>query len=169
MTFDDLLPTRVDGDLRLRPVRIPDDIPHAVPWYHDPEVLHFSEGEGTPPYDAAMVERMFRDMTTRCEVYVVEVERDGGWRPIGDAALCQFAGTPITIGDAAFRSRGLGRRVLALLIARARALGWIRMVVSGIFTDNVRARRLYEGAAFRITGATGETDRAMWTMELPLT
>lgn len=168
MTHADSSPVLADGDLRLRPVRIPDDVPLAVPWYHDPEVLRFSEGEGTPPYDAAMIERMLRDMATRCEVYVVEVDDDGTWRAIGDAALCQAAGTPITIGERAFRSRGLGQRVLALLVRRARALGWSRMVVSGIFTDNVRARRLYEGAGFRITGTTGDPDRPMWTMELPL-
>jgi L-amino acid N-acyltransferase YncA len=131
-------------------------------------VLRFSEGEGTPPYDAAMVERMFREMATRCDVFIIEVDQGGTWHAIGDAALCQTAGTPITIGDAAFRSRGLGRRVLALLIARARALGWPRMIVSGIFTDNVRARRLYEGAGFRLTGTTGDPDRPMWTMELLL-
>ena len=168
MPSDQLPPVLTDGDLRLRPVRIPDDVPLAVPWYHDPEVLRFSEGEGIPPYDAPMVERMFREMATRCEVYVIEVDRGGAWRAIGDAALCHTAGTPITIGDAAFRSRGIGTRVLALLIARARALGWPRMVVSGIYTDNLRARRLYERAGFRITGTTGDADRPMWTMELPL-
>jgi ribosomal protein S18 acetylase RimI-like enzyme len=51
--------------------------------------------------------------------------------------------------------------------ARARALGWPRLVVSGISTDNVRARRLYEGAGFQITGTTGDPERPMWTMELP--
>jgi hypothetical protein len=72
-------PSRVlaGAGLRLRPVRIPEDIPLAVTWYHDPEVLRFSEGEGTSPYDAGMVERMFREMATRCEVYVIDVDQGG--------------------------------------------------------------------------------------------
>jgi RimJ/RimL family protein N-acetyltransferase len=161
--------TLMDDDLRLRPVRIPEDVAQAVPWYHDPEVLRFSEGEGVSPYDAAMVERMFRDMTSRCDVYVIEVQLPHGWHAIGDAALCATAGTPITIGDGAYRSRGLGKRVLALLVARARTRGWARMVVSGIYTDNERALRLYRRAGFSITGQTGEeSGRPMWTMELDL-
>ena len=60
-----------DGDLRLRPVVLPDDVATAVAWYRDPEVLRFSEGEGTPPYDAGRVEQMYRTMVTRCEVYIV--------------------------------------------------------------------------------------------------
>jgi len=164
------LPTILADDLRLRPVRIPEDVVPALAWFRDPEVLFFSEGADTPPWDSAMVERMFREMTTRCEVYIVEVLHGGAWHAIGDASLCRTAGTPITIGDAAWRSRGVGRLVLAMLIGRARDLGWARMVVSGIFEDNVRALRLYRGAGFQETGRIGEDEgRSKVTMELPLT
>jgi len=92
----------------------------------------------------------------------------GTWHPIGDASLCATAGTPITIGDARYRERGLGTQVLALLIDRAKSLGWAEMVVSGIYTDNPRARRLYERAGFRITGTVpAEAGRSQWTMLLP--
>lgn len=159
-----------DDDLRLRPVRMPDDVAQAVPWYRDPEVLHLAQGEESGPWDAAMVQRMYREMATRCEVYIIEVSVGGNWHAIGDAAVCPTAGIPIVIGEQKWRSRGLGRRVLALLVGRARTLGWSKMVVSGVFRDNDRARRLYEGAGFRITGQIGEdTGRPMWTMELPLT
>ena len=164
-------PTLITADdtLRLRPVRLSDDIAPAVTWYHDPEVLRLTQGEGTPPFDAVMVERMFQIMSTRCEVFIIEVREDETWHPIGDASLCATAGTPITIGDAHHRSRGLGRQVLNLLIARAWNLGWPAMVVSGVYTDNPRARRLYEGAGFRITGTIpAEADRSQWTMELRL-
>jgi RimJ/RimL family protein N-acetyltransferase len=158
-----------NGELRLRPVVLPDDVAVAAPWYRDPEVLHFSEGEGTPPYGAALVEQMYRAMAGRCEVYIIEVLTPDGWHPIGDAALCGEAGTPIVIGEAAYRSRGLGGRVLRLLIGRARALGWSRMVVKGIYTYNERSLRLYSGAGFRIIEQIAdETGRAMWRMELPL-
>jgi RimJ/RimL family protein N-acetyltransferase len=158
-----------DGSLRLRPVVLPDDVVVAAPWYRDPEVLHFSEGEGTPPYDSEMVEQMYRTMAGRCEVYIIEVLTADGWHPIGDAGLCGEAGTPIVIGEAAYRSRGFGGRVLRLLIGRARALGWSRMVVKGIYTYNERSLRLYTGAGFRIgEQITDEAGRAMWRLELPL-
>lgn len=159
----------IDDDLRLRPVQIPEDVARAVSWYRDPEVLRLSQGEETPPFDEEIVERMFRAMVSRCEVYMIEVRLPEGWHTVGDASLCATAGTPITIGDGKFRSRGLGKRVLDLLVARARALGWARMVVSGIYTDNERALRLYRGAGFSTTGQTGEeSERSMWTMELLL-
>jgi RimJ/RimL family protein N-acetyltransferase len=158
-----------DAGIRLRPVHLPDDIAPAVAWYQDPEVLHHSQGDSATPFNAAMVEKMYSAMATRCEVYVVEFRDKDGWRAVGDASLCQEAGTPIVIGDARDRSRGIGRIVLARLVERARELGWPEMVVSGIFTDNPRARRLYEGAGFRITGEIpAGNGRTQWTMSLQL-
>jgi RimJ/RimL family protein N-acetyltransferase len=158
-----------DSSLRLRPVVLPGDVAVAAPWYRDPEVLHFSEGEGTLPYDPAMVEQMYRAMAGRCELFIIEVLTANGWLPIGDAGLCGEAGTPIVIGEAAYRSLGLGARVLQLLIARARTLGWPRMVVKGIYTFNERSLRLYTGAGFRVCEqVTDAAGRAMWRLELPL-
>ena len=155
--------------VRLRPVCLPDDIQAAVAWYQDPEVLRLSQGEGIAPFDAAMVEKMFTMMATRCETYVIETRDGDGWRPVGDAALCREAGTPIVIGHAADRERGIGRVVLARLVERARELGWPDMLVSGIYTDNLRARRLYEGAGFQVTGVIpAEVGRTQWTMRLEL-
>lgn len=158
-----------DGDLRLRPARLPDDVAPAVPWYRDPEVLRLSEGEGTPPYDAATVARMYEHLAAHGELYVIEVPDSGGrWRPIGDAALLADA-VPIVIGEAAYRSRGLGGRVLRLLIARARSLGWDALRVSKVFTYNPRSRRLYEGAGFLPAGTgADEAGRPFWRFELRL-
>ncbi len=170
MTTDCSPPQSTEDDsIRLRPVRVPDDIAVAVEWYHDPEVLRLSQGEAVAPFDAAMVEKMFSAMSTRCEVYIIEVREQDGWRPIGDAALCRKAGTPIVIGHARDRSRGIGRIVLARLVERANEMGWPEMVVSGIYTDNLRARRLYEGAGFKVTGEIpAEAGRTQWTMSLNL-
>lgn len=159
-----------DRSLRLRSIVLPDDVPVGIPWYHDPEVLRFSEGEGTPPYDASMVERMWHTMATRCAVYIIEVLAPDGWHAIGDAALCREGGVPIVIGDAAYRSRGLGTRRLRLLVERARSLGWLRLVVKGVYTYNDRARRLHERAGFRlIDRITTEGDPPAWRFELSFT
>src|SRR4051794_19277708 len=98
--------TTATGNLRLRPVRLPGDIAPAVTWYSEPEVLRLTQGEGPPPFDAAMVKKMFPIMATRCEVYIIEIQEGEPWHPIGDASLCAPAGTPITIGDARYRERG---------------------------------------------------------------
>jgi ribosomal protein S18 acetylase RimI-like enzyme len=43
------------------------------------------------------------------------------------------------------------------------------MTVSGVYTDNERARRLYERAGFRITAKIpAGAGRFQWTMTLPL-
>ena len=158
-----------DGDLRLRPARLPDDVALAVPWYHDPEVLHFSEGEGTKPYDAAMVTRMFQYLADRGELYIVEFLQDGAWLPIGDATLMTDS-VPIVIGNAHYRSRGLGSRVLDLLITRAVALGWTRLVVGRVFVDNARSLRMFERAGFRKATLVKEDDgRDAWRLTLDLT
>ena len=38
-----------DGDLRLRPLRLPEDVDLALPWYQDPEVMSLSEGRRDHP------------------------------------------------------------------------------------------------------------------------
>jgi len=158
-----------DDDVRLRPIKLPEDVVAAVEWYHDPEVLYLSQGDGVEPFDAAMVEKMFSMMSGRCEVYIIEVREQSGWRPVGDASLCREAGTPIVIGHARDRSRGIGRIILARLVERAKELGWPDMVVSGIYTDNFRARRLYEGAGFKVVDEIpAEAGRVQWKMLLKL-
>ena len=171
MTSDNSISTLATTDdcIRLRPVKLPDDVAEAVEWYQDPEVLYLSQGEGVAPFDAVMVAKMFSMMSTRCEVYIIEVLETHGWRAVGDASLCQQAGTPIVIGHARDRSRGIGRVVLACLIERARELSWPEMVVSGIYTDNLRARRLYERAGFKVVDEIpAENSRTQWEMSLQL-
>lgn len=157
------------SDLRLRPADLPRDVMAAVPWYHDPEVLRFSEGDGTPPYDAAMVERMYRYLSERGELYVIEVhDGKGDWHPIGDATLSPDS-LPLVIGQPEYRSRGLGKRVLGLLIGRARELGWAELQVRRVFTYNARSRRLFEGVGFTLAGGgTDEDGRPYWSFRLRL-
>jgi RimJ/RimL family protein N-acetyltransferase len=160
--------TLQDGGLRLRPAVLPEDVALGLPWYADPEVLRLSEGEDTPPYDADMVERMYRYLARHRELYVIEVREPDGWRAIGDGALCPDS-IPIVIGEAAYRSHGLGTRVLSLLVRRARDLGWPKLTVKGIYTHNQRARRLFERAGFSMLGAMTDQDgHRLWQLELSL-
>ncbi len=136
-----------DGDLRLRPLRLPDDIEAALRWYADPEVLRLSEGDATEPYSATTIEQMYEALAAEAEVFVIEVQTRAGWRPIGDATLGK-RGMPIVIGEAECRSRGLGTRTLALLVERARVLGWDELVTNEISLSNERSLRMFERAGF---------------------
>jgi RimJ/RimL family protein N-acetyltransferase len=139
-----------EEDLRLRPVELPDDLDAAESWYRDPEVLIYSQAPGTPPMERERVERMYRYQASKGEFYIIEVAVDGRWHPIGDVGL-EPDTMPIVIGDAAWRSRGIGRRVLRLLIRRAESLGWPSLQAKYIWPENERSRRLFVGAGFRLT------------------
>ncbi len=146
----------------------PQDVAYGLPWYRDPEVLEGSEGPQVAPYDAAQVEGMYHVMMARGEAYIAEVHREDRWVPIGDCALQEDA-LPINIGVPEFRSKGYGRRILRLLICRARQLGWSKLVVRGVYTYNVRSRRMYEGAGFRIVDThSDEQGQQSWRMEFAL-
>jgi RimJ/RimL family protein N-acetyltransferase len=133
-------------DVRIRPVRLSEDLQHALRWYADPEVLRDSEGTDEP-YDLEVVTRMYEYFIDLGELYVIEVSDDGDWVAIGDAALCQDT-IPIVIGDPAYRSRGLGRIELGLLVERGRELEWAQLRVGKVFAHNERSLRLYGGAGF---------------------
>ena len=162
------LPVLQDHDLRLRPARLPDDVSAAIPWYHDPEVLHFSEGEGTPPYDAETIGRMYEYLADEGELYIIEIRMGDDWRAVGDAALLPDD-LAIVIGEQSHRTRGLGKRAVRLMVQRARSLGWDAVKVGKVFTYNERSKRLFESLGFEI-GGTGTDDegRAFWHFTLPL-
>ncbi len=154
MTKRNALPVLQDGELRLRPAALPADIALALPWYSDPEVMLFSEGDATARYDAEMIAKMYGYLTGIGELYIIEIELDGAWHAIGDVTLAPHT-LPIAIGAAAHRSRGFGKRVLKLLEQRARALGWSELRTKGVWTINERSRRLFLSAGFVQDG--GET------------
>jgi len=111
-----------DNELRLRPIQLPEDLTAALPWYRDKEVLYYSEGEGTLPYDLKTIERMYHYLLEIGELYIIEFNQGYEWIPIGDAALSKRM-IPIVIGSKDYRGRGIGTRVISLLIKRAKELG----------------------------------------------
>ncbi len=85
--------------VRLRPLRLPEDIETALGWYQDPEVLFYSEGPGVTGFNRTRIERMYRWLLGRGEVFFIEVEGfEGTWQPVGDVALCETM-IPIVIGE----------------------------------------------------------------------
>lgn len=137
----------IDEELRLRPYVGMNDILAARPWYSDREVLRMSEGMETGIYDTAAILRMYSYLSGAGELYMIEALEEGTWRPIGDAALLE-ENLPITVGDADYRSRGIGRCVLDRLIERAREQGRKVLKIGMIYAYNERSCRLYAGAGF---------------------
>lgn len=135
-------------DIKLRPVILPDDIDLALPWYQDPELLYYSEGgETATPYDSEKVEKMYRYLLAKGEVFIIEVRIETGWKAIGDVAVCSDC-LPIEIGDPEYRSKGIGGRVLDLVIDHARTRSREILKVNGIYTFNERSLCLYKSRGF---------------------
>ncbi len=124
------------------------DVAEAAAWYGDPDVLYYSEGADAQPFSAERVRNMYRILNEIGELYLIEVQQNGQWTRIGDVTLAPHT-LPIVIGDARWRSRGVGSRVLRLLIGRARELGWTSLTAKNIWMDNVRSLRLFESVGFR--------------------
>ena len=89
------------------------------------------------------------------------------WTPIGDASITMEK-TPITIGVEEYWEKGLGTKVLAMLISRARKIWLKKLKVSGIYEYNERSLRLYRKAGFSETEHFEEDSYNCIKMELEL-
>jgi RimJ/RimL family protein N-acetyltransferase len=158
-----MAPVRIlcrDNRVRLRGAELDEYERVALAWYQDPEVLRFSEG-GEPPYDRARLRRMFEVLSTKGELYFIEVLADGAWRPVGDAALLPDD-VPIVIGRPEDRSRGIASEAMQLLVMRARELGWTELRSGPIDAANVRSRRLFQRAGFLELPAASADDTSVF-------
>ncbi|MCI0184911.1 hypothetical protein MM817_03208 [Acidibacillus sp. S0AB] len=148
----------VNGGLpvRLRDLILPDDVEIAIPWYTDAEVLYFSEGPNVAPFDYNRIEKMYKWLSQRGQVYIIEVF-DGGWVPVGDVTLCEEL-IPIVVGDNRYRRRGVGSRVIELLIEKAKGFGWSKLTAHKIFAYNTPSIKLFENHGFIKTSSETDED-----------
>lgn len=143
----------VDGDLRLR--RFDFDFGPALDWYRSPETVYLVDGVMTP-YDEEKLERMYRYLDAHGELYWIEIREGETWERIGDVTLSPNMpgeNLPMVLGPVRYRGRGIGRKVLAALIARARELGLSQLQVE-IYDWNAASRRCYESVGFRAVERT---------------
>lgn len=141
---------QVDDGLRLRKYDGIHDF--ALAWYQDEELVWLVDGD-RKLYDAALLERMYTYLNGQGELYWIEAEENSAWKPIGDVTFWQ-ADMPIVIGEAAYRGKGVGRRVIAALVQRGRALGYDNLHVEEIYDWNEASRRCFECMGFRPCGRT---------------
>lgn len=140
----------VDDGLRLRKYDGVHDF--ALAWYQDEELVWLVDGVRRA-YDAATLQRMYTYLNNHGELYWIEVEENGVWRLIGDVTFRQ-EDMPIVIGEAAWRGKGLGRRVIAALVRRGRTLGYESLRVEEIYDWNEGSRCCFESVGFRACGKT---------------
>lgn len=134
----------------------------ALAWYQDVEMVWLVDGVRRA-YDAETLCRMYTYLNNHGELYWIEVEEKGAWRPIGDVTFWQ-EDMPIVIGETAWRGKGIGRRVIAALVQRGRSLGYASLHVEEIYDWNEGSRRCFESVGFR---ACEKTDKgSSYVLEL---
>ena len=140
----------VEKNLRLR--RFDHAYDFALSWYQDEETTRLVDGE-PDRYSPGRLKRMYEYLDTHGELYFIEIQENGRWKPIGDVTLWPDD-LPIVIGDPACRGRGIGRKVINALVGRARELGWTKLKVGEIYDFNEGSRRCFEACGFRPTAKT---------------
>lgn len=140
----------VDDGLRLRKY----DGMHAfaLPWYQDVDTVYLVDGV-REPYDLDKLEKMYRYLDSRGELYFIEVFENGAFIPVGDVTIWQ-EDMPIVIGSKAYRGKGIGKRVIARLIQRGKALGYPALYVNEIYRHNTASQKTFESLGFKVCAQT---------------
>ena len=123
----------------------------AYPWYQNPKVMYLSEGVTNQTYELYHIYNMYEFLSTRGELYFIEVKEDGKWIAIGDVTLWE-ENLPIAIGDEDYWGRGIGKLVIKTLLKRAKCLGMTKISVPAIYHYNIASQRLFESCGFKKIG-----------------
>lgn len=154
----------IDDTLRLR--RFDGEYAFALGWYQDAEMVRLVDGKAGL-YDMEKLGRMYRYLDAHGELYFIEIFRDGSFVPVGDVTFWQ-EDCPIVIGEAGLRGKGIGRRVVAALIARGRQLGYDCLYVDEIYDFNAASQRLFESLGFEKYEKTEKGSRYRLRLEKTL-
>lgn len=148
---------QINATLRLRTPKKSDwDL--AFPWYQNPKVMYLSEGLSNQTYDLYHIYNMYEFLSTRGELYFIEVKETQGWYAIGDVTLWE-ENLPIAIGDEAYWGQGIGKSVIKTLLKRAKSLGMTKISVPAIYHYNIGSQRLFESCGFKKVGEN-ETEKS---------
>ena len=145
----------VDDGVRLR--KFDGIFDFAFQWYQDTETVFMVDGVRRR-YTWETLANMYHYLDHHGELYFIEAAQGGVFRPIGDVCFSQ-KDMPIVIGDARFRGRGVGRRVISALVQRGWALGFDRLEVREIYEYNAASRKCFESVGFRILEKTDKGSR----------
>ena len=138
----------VTDNIRLRPATL-DDVDIALPWYQDMEILKYTAGIGRDtPYERETVRNMYQYLLKIGECYIIEVEKESTWLPIGDVTLSEET-IPIVIGRKEYWGHGIAKKVLLYLIQRAKDIGYTRIKAQEIYDFNTRSLNLFSSLGFK--------------------
>ncbi len=139
----------------------PENLPHVLRWYRDPELARLTRYQ-TRPMPREEVERFFHTRLLAPEAVAYAIHERGSERLLGITTFSALDGDNgsalfhITIGEPDAWGRGYGTDTTELMIAHAFGrLGLHRLGLS-VFEFNERAIRSYEKAGFVIEGRLRE-------------
>lgn len=136
---------QIDETLRLRKYDGVYDF--ALGWYQDEDMVYMVDGV-KKAYDMEWLTRMYQYLAKAGELYFIEIQENGRFIPIGDVTFWQDD-MPIVIGDARYRGRGIGRKVISALVQRGKSLGFDYISVSEIYDWNTPSRRCFKSVGFQ--------------------
>ncbi len=128
-----------------------------LPGYQNPVVYKNSEGifdESKIP-DLNYVEGMCRYLSGVGELYYIEAEENGCYRPIGDVTI-KDENPPIAIWLDDYRGKGIGTLVMQAVIDRLKSLGYLKIQGSAVYKWNIPSRKMHEKLGFLPVGEEGE-------------
>lgn len=136
---------QIDESLRLR--KYDEVYDFALEWYQDEDMVYMVDGARST-YDMDRLTRMYEYLNKVGELYFIEILENERFKPIGDVTFWQDD-MPIVIGDAHYRGKGIGRKVISALVQRGRSLGFGYVSVGEIYDWNEPSRRCCESVGFR--------------------
>lgn len=123
----------------------------ALPWYQNEKVMYLSEGISNRVYHLDEIYNMYEFLSTRGELYFIQVLEKQRWVSIGDVTLWE-ENLPIAIGVETYWQQGIGKQVIKTLLKRAKANGMQKISVPAIFHYNTGSQRLFESLGFKKVG-----------------
>lgn len=154
---------QIDESLRLR--KFDGIYDFALQWYQDEETVYLVDGVKNT-YSPQRLQKMYEFLNNAGELYFIEVQESGTYRPVGDVTFWQ-KDMPIVIGDPNYRGRGIGRRIVSALIQRGKALGYEYLAVDEIYDWNVSSRRCFESQGFRAYEKTKKGAKYRLAIKMP--
>ena len=145
----------VDNEIRLR--RFDGCFDFAFDWYQDEETVYLVDGV-RKKYGWDDLQRMYNYLNGHGELYFIEIKENQTYRPIGDVTFWQDD-LPIVIGDKNCRAKGIGRKVIEVLVQRGRELGYPALKVNEIYGFNPASRKCFESVGFKAYARTERGNR----------
>ncbi len=136
---------QIEETLRLR--RFDGNYEFAFEWYQDPETVLLVDGK-SELYSYETLTNMYNYLNDKGELYFIEVNENGEWKPIGDVTFWQ-EDMPIVIGEREYRGKGIGKKVISAFVEHGKAVGYDKLYVGEIYDFNIASQKCFESVGFR--------------------